>query len=249
MNKETYTPGYSQTSRNFMAKRLADTHAYFVLPFLEAGMRILDCGCGPGTISRGFLEQYEGITVIGVDRSAEQIEEAAGMHQGVKGIQFQQASVYELPFADASFDLVFSHALFEHIAEPETALREMHRVLKPEGKVALCSPDFGAFVISPDKPAIRNAFEFYRKKQESNGGETLAGRRLHGWLGNAGFTPIDARGRCENYDDPVMIGEYLAEQLDEVAPDHAAAFRNWMKEPAALFAQMWISVVAVKTNC
>ena len=49
-SRETYTPGYSDATLRLMLERTAAKHAAFFTPFLERGMRLLDCGCGPGTI-------------------------------------------------------------------------------------------------------------------------------------------------------------------------------------------------------
>lgn len=245
MNKERYTPGHSEVSRQFMAKRSLDAHGAFIKPHLREGFRVLDCGCGPGTISAGLAGVVKAGSVHGIDQSELQIAEAKRIHSA-PNLTFSTDDVYDLPFEDGSFDLVFAHALFEHIGQPEPALREMHRVLKPGGLVGLCSPDFAAFIITPETEAVRDAFAFYRSMQESNGGDTLAGRRLATWLSESGFTPLETQGRCENYPDTKLIGDYLANQLDSHDAAHAAAFREWMVMPGACFAQMWISCVAQK---
>lgn len=244
MKNEAYTPGHSTHSRSFMAKRRADTHAALFLPWLKSGMHVLDCGCGPGTISKGLARRVSAGKVVGIDQNEEQIAEARELHHDVENLSFECASVYNLPFDANTFDAVFSHALFEHLGQPLDALREINRVLNPGGLVGLCSPDFDAFVIAPESPGLRQAFAFYRSKQESNGGDTRAGRKLVDWLRRAGFSPLASTGRCENYPEPSLIGEYLARQLDHDAPRHAAAFREWMRQPAALFAQMWIGIIA-----
>lgn len=245
MKKENYTPGHSEVSRRFMAKRSLEAHGAFIESYLREGMRVLDCGCGPGTISAGLAKAVGNGTVHGIDQSGPQIAEAVSRHQ-LHNLTFSANSVYQIPFDDDTFDLVFAHALFEHVGNPEAALREMYRVLKPGGLVGLCSPDFGAFIITPETDAVRDAFAFYRSMQESNGGDTLAGRRLVAWLSASGFDPLDTQGRCENYPETELIGEYLANQLDAHDPAHAAAFREWMSLPGACFAQMWISCVARK---
>lgn len=245
MKEEDYTPGHSEVSRRFMAKRSLVNHGSFLKHYLREDAKILDCGCGPGTITLELAQHAAKGTVKGIDQSELQIQEARRLHT-LPNLSFDAASVYDLPFEDGVFDLVFAHALFEHLRNPVQALREIRRVLAPDGIVGLCSPDFAAFVITPETKAVREAFAFYRELQETNGGDTLAGRRLVDWLTESGFSPVETRGRCENYPDTRLIGEYLANQLDTHETLHAEAFREWMALPGACFAQMWISCIAEK---
>jgi len=243
---ETYTPGYSSRSRSFMARRRLETHAEFLIPFLADRKRILDCGCGPGTITADIAKHCAGSSVVGIDKDEFQVDKASEAFGDIPNLRFEPCSIYDLPFDDESFDCVFSHALFEHIGRPDDALSEIHRVLQPGGIAALASPDFGAFIMSPQTAEIEQAFNSYRKIQDLNGGNTLAGRYLRNWVSQAGFAPLKTEGRCENYPDLPLIGEYLADQLEGTKPKEAAAFRNWMILPGACFAQMWISTVAKK---
>ena len=198
MKESTYTPGHSDVSRRFMARRSLETHAEFIRPYVKSNSHVLDCGCGPGTISAGIAAIAVDGSVHGIDFSRHQIDEARQMHR-LQNLSFDFASVYELPYEDHRFDIVLAHALFEHIGNPLEALREIDRVLAPGGFVGLCSPDFAAFVLTPETKRLRDAFSQYRRIQEFNGGDTLAGRRLLTWLCDAGFTPLKTQGRCENY--------------------------------------------------
>src|SRR4030095_2388966 len=100
---------------------------------------------------------------------------------------FETGSIYALPFADGSFDVVFAHALFEHLREPLKGLAEIHRVLAPDGVVALRSPDWGGFLISPTTPYMQDAIAFDTELQTRSGGDVQVGRKLPGLLREAGF--------------------------------------------------------------
>src|SRR5262249_36520293 len=152
------TPGYTHNSTSFMASRTAGAHAAFALPFLWRGMRLLDCGCGPGAITRGLAARIAPGEVIGVDLAEEQI--ALAETENTPGARFQTASVYQLPFRDDTFDGAFSHALFEHLANPAKALLEIRRVVRPGGWIGLKSPDFGGFLLSPRSPDAEAAVQF-----------------------------------------------------------------------------------------
>jgi ubiquinone/menaquinone biosynthesis C-methylase UbiE len=114
-----------------------------------ADKRILDAGCGPGKFLISLIPfGAEPANLHGVDLIAEKIETARRLGPN---IDFRVADAAELPFPDASFDLVFAWTLFSSIAEPERRLRvaeDLRRVLRPRGAVVWC--DF--WMTSPSNP-------------------------------------------------------------------------------------------------
>jgi SAM-dependent methyltransferase len=232
-----------------MSGRTLASHGAFLLPYLEPGQRVLDCGCGPGTITLGLADAVFPGRVTGIDRSTSQTDRAHQLANGLEIVNasFQTADVYSLPWADETFGLVFSHALFEHLARPGQALAEMGRVLKPGGVAALCSPDWRAFRFQPQTLELKLAIEAYRELQEANGGDTACGGRLEDWLKDGGFRILARQQRNEVYADPRRITEYLALQLDEAGrAKEARDLCAWGLDPHATFSQAWISVVAQK---
>jgi SAM-dependent methyltransferase len=95
------------------------------------GSHVLDVATGPGYVARAAFER--GAHVAGVDFSSAMIERA---RRAAPGIEFEEADAAALPFADASFDAVTMNYGLLHLAEPERALREARRVLKPGGRFA-----------------------------------------------------------------------------------------------------------------
>lgn len=233
---ETYTPGYSSRSVDFMRRRRAATHAAFFIPYLRPDMRLLDCGCGPGTITidlAGLVAE-----AVGIDQEDLQFEQAPN-------VRFQAASVYALPFPDAHFDAVFSHALFEHLRNPAAALAEIQRVLRPGGVVGFRAPDWGGFLIHPMTEALQSALDAYQDLQRRNGGDVRAGRKLASMLRQAGFQDVRASASFEIYREPELIGEFLASQLAAAGEAQMAeTWRIWTRDPDALFAQAWGEAVA-----
>lgn len=246
---EAYTPGYSSNAVDFMARRTAESHAAFVLPLLKPRQRLLDCGCGPGGITVGLAQRVAPGEVVGIDVGGPQLERARERANAVGAkASFREANVYALPFSEGQFDGVFSHALFEHLAEPLRALGEIRRVLKAGGFVALRSPDWGGFVLHPWSEQIASALADYQALQRANGGDVHAGCKLSGWLRAAGFQRVHPSAAYEIYPDTTLIAEYLAEQLDAKGKhDSAAILRSWAKEPDAMFAQAWFEAVGFKT--
>lgn len=100
------------------------------------------------------------------------------------------ADVGELDFPDDSFDVVHAHQVLQHLGDPVGALREMRRVCRPGGIVAVRDSDYGAFTWFPEVPVLDEWLALYRRVARSNGGEPDAGRRLLSWAQAAGFTEI-----------------------------------------------------------
>jgi ubiquinone/menaquinone biosynthesis C-methylase UbiE len=185
--------------------------------------------------------------VTGVDRDASQVGVATERARaaGIGNVSFRQASVYELPFADGQFDALFSHALFEHLADPVRAARECLRVVKPGGIVGVATPDWGGFLVAPVSPAMTAAIRAYEDLQHRNGGNPRVGRELGRVFAEAGFAEVRLSARYENYAPLSVIGELLAFQLeDDGQPHHAETLRAWQHDPAGLFAQAWVSCLA-----
>ena len=247
--KETYTPGYSEVAAAFMARRRLEPNGAFFLPYLKSGVTVLDCGCGPGTITRDIAQRIAPGRVTGLDFNAEQVAVASrdARSQCIANIEFKMGSVYDLPFADTSFDAVFSHALLEHLREPEKAVAEFRRVLKPGGALGVCTPDWGGFLVAPPSEKLLLAFEAYKELQNRNGGDVYCGRRLGGFLAGAGLENIELRARYENYAPLTVIGDFLAANLEEAGDArNAAVWREWGRKPNGLFAQAWVSCIGHK---
>ena len=243
---EQYTPGHSANATAFMAARSFSSHGEFIRPYLTPGMKVLDCGCGPGAISVGLAEAVGPAGhVTGVDFGESQI--AVAKARSTPNLTFRVGSVYELPFEDNTFDLVFSHALFEHLADPVRGVTEIRRILRPGGLAGLCSPDWGGFILSPTDDQLETAIVRYRMLQEQNGGQTCAGRQLGSWLTAGGLAPQKIHGRYECYPDSRLIAEYLALQLERAGDiESGRVLRNWATLGCTMFAQAWVSAIGVK---
>ena len=247
--RERYIPGHTPNAVDFMSRRTLLSHGAFFMPLLTNGIEVLDCGSGPGTITCDIAQRIPRGRVVGVDNDATQVSLAAetARTRGLQNVEFRKESAYELPFPDESFDAVFSHALFEHLGNPGRAIREFRRVLRSGGNVGLCSPDWGGFLLAPASAELSAAIARYERLSIDNGGDPYVGRKLAGLLEKAGFEDIAMRARYEVYDSRLLIGEYLALQLDNAGETrHAATLLEWAGSPNGMFAQAWVSCTCRK---
>lgn len=258
--RETYTVGYSDVAVRYMGRRHAARDAAFLLPHLKPEMRLLDCGCGPGTITVGLAETVAQGQVVGIDIEESQIEAARhrARQQEVRNVEWKVASVYQLPFPDRSFDAVFSHALFEHLGEPAAALEEIKRVLRPGGVAAISSPDWSGNLMAPRDSDVEQAIQVYQAIQQRNGGNPYVGREFGRLLQEAGFSRIALSAIYDCYEDVPLVADLLAQRIEEgvgkqivAGPglgraevgDLCRALRQWAKQPAVLFAQAFVDAI------
>ena len=189
-----YTHGHHKAVVGQHAARTAENSAAFLLPHLSKGARVLDVGCGPGSITVG-LARHVGptgsVTAIDVVDGIVQQAAAAVRAAGLENTSCEVCSVNELPYAPGSFDVVYAHQTLQHLSDPVGALLEMRRVVRPGGIIAVRDADYSSMLGQPASPAIDEWRAVYRQVCMRNGAEPDAGRHLVSWLLAAGL-PLDA---------------------------------------------------------
>ncbi|OAP62944.1 hypothetical protein AYL99_02171 [Fonsecaea erecta] len=177
--------------------RTAENSAAYLLPKLQSmkeakpQLALLDVGAGSGTISVSFAKLIPGGHVTGIDLNPNILPRARAVAEmaGVKNIDFQQGSVYQLPFADETFDVTFCHQVLIHIGNPWDALREMLRVTKRGGVVAAREGDYESECVWPELPELAKFHKLMAGLMRSGGGTPNAGRQLLSWALKAGVEP------------------------------------------------------------
>ncbi len=213
IQKDAYAVSYdSVRTTESHAGRIAEENAAFFLPYLKPGMSLLDCGCGPGSITVDLAERAAPGQVTGLDVGESSIEAARelAVERGVSNVRFQVASVYELPFPDNAFDAVFTHNMPEHLQEPLKAFEEMRRVLKPGGVVGVRDVDVGGMLVSgPGEDELRKAAEVMFKSWLNVSGTPYFGRRLRSLLQEAGFMRVLAQASYDSYPTQESLTRFL----------------------------------------
>jgi ubiquinone/menaquinone biosynthesis C-methylase UbiE len=135
--------GWSESYEDSVLQRLLfmPSHDYMLGEMDERSgqpFRMLDVGCGTGTFARRVLHEHDDAEIWGVDFSGKMIQ--AGMKRTVvpqSRVRFVQADSESLPLADDSFDVVCCSNSFHHYPNQSGAVSEMHRVLRPGGRLVV----------------------------------------------------------------------------------------------------------------
>jgi methionine biosynthesis protein MetW len=120
------------------AGRLSEGHAQVLAQHIGSTDDVLDIGCGDGRTSGAWAHDHAG-SYVGVDVSREAVEHAKGL--GLDARTIEDAS--SLPFDDETFDAVLLIEVLEHLFQPQLAVAEARRVLRPAGTMIVTVPNVG----------------------------------------------------------------------------------------------------------
>jgi SAM-dependent methyltransferase len=248
------------TLEDLLRDRSAARYADFVLPLLGPDDRVLDVGCGPGSITIGLAEAVGHVTGIDVDDAEFGDARAYASSHGLDNVTFREGSIYELGFEDSSFDACTLFAMLETLEDPLDGLAEVRRVLKPGALLGASSIEYGGLILhGPDEPLLRRFYELRLAIYEDQGDvHPHRGRELRGLLQRAGFTDVEATltsfgygteeqvrwfglGRAADCRDEwyvegvTRLGLADPDELDEME----RAWTGWAESPHAFAAFAW----------
>ena len=166
---------------------------------IEEGDRVLDVGCGTGFATEGLLEHTE--NVHGLDQSVHQLEKAwakLGKHDPVS---FYRGDAERLPFADDTFDVVWSSGSIEYWPNPVATLRDMRRVVKPGGQVLVVGPNNPKSTIMQK---VANAIMLFYDREEAD--------RM---FREAGYVDVEHREMGPSYDPDIAITTVARDPKEE----------------------------------
>jgi SAM-dependent methyltransferase len=224
--------------------RTAARWAAFLLPHLHDGMRVLDLGCGPCSITAGLGD------AIGIDLDPVPVD----------GVPVARADAALLPVRDQSVDAIFSCALLQHGPDAFAVLRAARRAARPGAVIGVADADWGGAIMHPHEPLIDRGQLI---QEQLRTGDPRVGRALAGLLADAGFERCEATATASTmgapavtaaaasfegswFAAPEVVAHVTALGISDAAEcaDIAAAWTRWGSQPGAFAARFWVTALA-----
>ena len=195
-----------EVQEHYTGRTFEQVQTYFA-GRLKPGMNVLDCGCGPGTLTLGLAQAVDPGQATGIDIEPGMVDRANALANegGIKNVEFRVDDITDLSFPNDCFDLVFVSAVLEHLPDPVVALKEIRRVLKPGAATVIINTDWGDPLISPESDDIRRFFELFEAGFNRYGGSLNRGRHLRLMMREAGLDVTEFQAYYGNSGTPVTI--------------------------------------------
>jgi SAM-dependent methyltransferase len=216
---------------------------------------VLEVGCGTGVLTRALAGRPEVETVVGVDLAASLLDKARELATGLPSVRFEEADARSLPFSEASFDVAVFDSTLSHVPEPERAVAEAFRVLRPGGLLAAFDGDYAtATVALDDHDPLQACVDAMMANSVT---DRRVMRRLPTLLRRCGFQIARTRshGFVDTGDGGYMLtvidrGADMLHASNRIGEDLAAAMKAEARQRAdagAFFGHIaYVSVVAAK---
>ena len=195
-------------------------HRYAFASQFAADLKVLDAACGEGY--GAYLLAGSAAEVVGVDLSEEAVAHAISRYSAAENLHFEVADVTQLDFSENTFDLIVSFETLEHLEAQEQMLDEFRRVLKPNGKLVISTPDKAIYT---DRMGTDNEFhvrELYRDEFEA----LIASR----------FPACRILGQKLAFISAIWTAGSLSEGLAQVISDQGNIDDRWDLDPVYLLA-------------
>lgn len=182
---------------------------------LRDGFSVLDVGCGPGCLSSQLLTSFPHIrvTAVEVDDRLAKYARCDLAQNWFERVHVINASILNSGLEENSFDFAVARLVFQHLPQPEDAAREIFRLLRPGGKLAVIDSDDAIWGLSdPAIPQMGAVLDSYDRLQRAHGGNRLVGRQLWRTLNRSGYINLDTDAVIVHSDELGL--EAFALQLD-----------------------------------
>ena len=262
-----YTTGYKEEYIEFLSRRDVGSHAAHLIPYLKPGLRVLDFGCGPGTITVDLAKIVGPGEVHGIDMEASQIAIARSSAEegGHDNVTFHVGDATDLPFDNDFFDIAHCHSVLMFVPNTRALLTEVMRVLKPGGIISSRETIIDSSFLEPAFYRLDDLWELYSNFVRSDDGHPDMGKEMKDHILKAGFMDVRATASFNVYSTTEDIaffytfveGWFLSDEIVDAAVEYGAgshrqfddvrrALRQWSEHPSAFGAIAYGEAIASK---
>ncbi len=239
--------GFESRNMNFSKQEYLDYAVARVAP--KTSDTLLEAAAGTCVCGRAFAPHARSAVCLDMTAAMLEMGKAAAEREHIQNMTFVQGDAAELPFADGSFDIVFSRLAFHHFPEPETPFSEMARVLKPGGKLVMID------MAAAEEP-LRSAEDALEILRDLSHIRNLSQTEMLALYEKRGLT-IDC---CETVRMPVQLDSWMAHtatppetqaviraQMEaDLAGGAPTGFCPYRRESAIMFDQRWVLIIGRK---
>lgn len=181
---------------------------HFIFKHFEKGAKLLHAGCGSGKVDTDIVNNYK-VTALDISYPALKIYDSVNQHKS----ELVQASIFEMPFADNTFDGLYNLGVLEHFTSEEIdlVLQECRRVIKPNGKICLFIPPTFGLTVQVLDTAHFVLNKILRKNVKLHPDEisrVKSGKQIRGVIEKAGFEFVEYYfGIKDMFTQVVIVGE------------------------------------------
>lgn len=229
------------------ARSLGDELRLLTEAGLGRGMNVVEFGCGSGAVSRAVARTVGPAgRMLGLDDSAFSAARSRelALQEKLENTTYEVVDMGQTKVASNYADLCFARHLLSRVPRPENVVKEMVRVTRPGGVLAVFDTDDGLTVFEPEPPAVTEIRSLLAREHHAAGGNVRIGRLLHRLLAEAGLGGIRVVLLTANSTepewspdrDPASTVTALGRGLDRLAeagkvgPEDAARYRRTIEE-------------------
>ncbi|KAK7189393.1 methyltransferase UbiE [Paraphaeosphaeria sporulosa] len=198
MSSGPYLHGHHASVLRSHSWRTVENSCPHLIPHLHnTSLKILDVGCGPGTISVDLAARIPQGSVLAIDPSQEVIMKARkhAEEKGVTNIRFEVGDIFNwgavAGIEESGFDIVHAHQVLQHLQDPLSAMKEMKKLTRKGGILAVRDCDYSAMNHYPPNEGMSKWLDLYRSVAKSIKCDPDIGKRLHAIAMQAGFPRSD----------------------------------------------------------
>ncbi|KAF1975525.1 methyltransferase UbiE [Bimuria novae-zelandiae CBS 107.79] len=211
MSSGPYLHGHHASVLRSHSWRTVENSCPHLIPHLtNPSLKILDVGCGPGTITVDLASRVPQGSVVAIDPSVDVIEKARkhAEEKGIANVRFEVGDIFNWKDIDGidggGFDIVHAHQVLQHLQDPLSAMKEMKKLTRKGGIVAVRDCDYSAMNHYPPHEGMQKWHDLYRATAKSIKCDPDIGKRLHAIAMQAGFprSDIDASVSAWTFSTP-----------------------------------------------